>query len=88
MQRAWPVIRDRWSDVTTKVNPFFGMMNLVQSLGAGCLSATAAEIKTFFDAHPVDGVERTLQQTLERIESCAVLARQQTAPLATRLAAP
>ena len=88
MQRAWPVIRDRWSDVATKVNPFFGMMNLIQSLGSGCLSATAAEVKTFFDAHQVDGVERTLQQTLERIESCAVLARQQTAPLATRLAAP
>jgi aminopeptidase N len=86
MQRAWPIIRDRWSDVSKKVNPFFGMMNLIQSLGSGCLSATAAEVKTFFDAHPVVGVERTLQQTLERIESCAVLARQQTAPLATRLA--
>jgi aminopeptidase N len=86
MQRAWPLIRDRWSDVSKRVNPFFGMMNLIQSLGSGCLSATAAEVKTFFDAHPVVGVERTLQQTLERIESCAVLARQQTAPLATRLA--
>ncbi len=86
LQRAWPIIRGRWSEVAKKVSPSFGTMYLVHALGSGCLSATAAEVKTFFDAHPAEGVDRTLQQSLERIESCAVLARQQKAALAARFA--
>jgi len=87
LERGWPIVSGRWNEVTRKVGPGFGMLGFVQSLGDGCDSATAAALRTFFQAHPVDGVERTLEQVLERVESCAALARQQTASLARRFPA-
>ncbi len=87
LSETWPLISARWDDVVRKVGPGFGIMRVVQAVGESCDPAKAAEIRSFFEAHPVEGVERTLQQALERIASCAALARQQVEPLATWLAA-
>jgi aminopeptidase N len=85
LDQAWPILRDRWSEVTRKVSPFFGLTGLVGALGSGCDAGLAEEIRRFFEAHPPEGAERTLQQSLESIGSCAALARAQTAALAQAL---
>jgi aminopeptidase N len=81
LDQAWPLLRDRWSDVAKKVPPFFGLTGPIDALGSGCDAGLADQLRTFFEVHPPEGADRTLQQSLESIGSCAALARAQTRAL-------
>ena len=77
---TWSVVKAEWSALIAKLGTFQGLPNIVGSLGAFCSADRAAEIKTFFAAHPVPEAARVLQQALERIATCsAVTARQSPA---------
>jgi hypothetical protein len=66
--------------VVEKVGSFLAMPTLANALGASCSAEKSADIKAFFDAHPVPEAARTLQQSYERIATCvAVDARQSPA---------
>ena len=60
---------------------------IVNSLSAFCDAGRAAEIKTFFAAHPVPEAERTLAQVIERVNACATLASAQKPKLEAALQA-
>ena len=68
---AWRLVRDRWNEIQKKTGEFVGNTVIVSSLSSFCSASTAAEIKAFFAEHKVPDAERTLQQALERIDSCA-----------------
>ena len=76
---AWDLVRARWAEIQKKTGEFVGNTVIVQALGGFCDAGKAAEIRAFFARNKVPDAERTLQQSLERIASCARL-RQTQAP--------
>ena len=68
---AWRLVRDRWAEIQKKTGEFVGNTIIVGALGSFCEAGAAAEIRTFFSRHKVPDAERTLQQALERVSSCA-----------------
>jgi aminopeptidase N len=84
---AWQLVRERWADIQRKTGEFVGNTIIVGALAAFCDAGTAADIKTFFSTHKVPDAERTLQQSLERINACARAASLQAPKLAAWLKA-
>jgi aminopeptidase N len=84
---AWRLLQARWPDVQKKTGQFVGNTVIVGALQAFCDARTAAEMKQFFAAHPVPDAERTLQQSIERVTSCAQLAAAERPKLADWLKA-
>ncbi len=84
---AWAYIKSHWTTVVAKVGGFMGMPTLANALGASCSAEKSADIKAFFDAHPVPDAARTLQQTYERIATCTAVDARQSAAFAKWLAA-
>jgi aminopeptidase N len=77
---TWALVKAEWPALVAKLGTFQAAPFIVGSLGAFCSADKAAEIKAFFDAHPVPEAARALQQALERISTCtAVRARQSPA---------
>jgi aminopeptidase N len=85
-EQAWPQIRDRWAEIRPRLDEYMGPASIVGAMGSFCDEASARDIEQFFKAHPMPSAERTLQQTLERIRSCAALKQAQQGKLAEWLA--
>jgi aminopeptidase N len=79
---AWELLQARWDDVQKKTGEFVGNTVIVGGLSAFCDARTLGEVKEFFSTHKVPDAERTLQQSMERIGSCAALATAQSGKLA------
>ncbi len=77
-EAAWTFVRTRWETLTQLLGTFQGIPGIVRNLGNFCSRERAAEIREFFAAHPVPAVERTLRQSIERIENCAAVAERQS----------
>lgn len=74
---VWTLVRENWSAIQKKTGESVGNTIVVNALAMFCDPAHRQEIKTFFATHPVPDAERTLQQTLERVGSCAAFAEAQ-----------
>jgi aminopeptidase N len=85
---AWEMIRFRWPDLQAGLGAFGGTARVIEALGAFCRADRRAEIEAFFAAHPVPDAQRTLRQTLEAIDRCAALRRDQAPVLARWLHQP
>jgi aminopeptidase N len=79
---AWDLLRKHWDAIQEKTGEFVGNTVIVGALGSFCDADRQADVKAFFARHPVPDAERTLRQSLERIGSCATLARTQRPKLA------
>jgi aminopeptidase N len=79
---AWQLVRERWNEIQKKTGEFVGNTVIVSSFASFCDASTGAEISAFFKEHKVPDAERTLQQSLERIDSCAKGATAQAPKLA------
>jgi aminopeptidase N len=84
---TWAMLKADWTTVTTKLGAFQGIPAIVGGLGAFCSTERAAEIKAFFDAHPVPEAARALQQSLERIATCVEVKTRQSPAFTKWLAA-
>jgi aminopeptidase N len=82
---AWTFVRDRWPAIIEKLGVFQGLPAVFQPLGAFCDRAKAEEIRAFFARNPLPAAARLLQQSLERIETCAAIDARQSAPFAAWL---
>jgi aminopeptidase N len=89
-EAAWTFVKAQWPTLLQKLGTFQGIPGIVGAVGSFCSAKDAADLRQFFTANPVPSSERTLQQALERIDTCAALvARQQPALTAwLRTAAP
>ena len=83
---TWEATRANWPDILKTIGEFQGIPAIVESLGAFCSAASAAEVREFFDSNPVPSSERAVRRALERIESCVALAERQGKPLSAWLA--
>jgi aminopeptidase N len=83
---AWDFTRSRWPALVAKLGTFQGLPTIIGSLGSFCSVKRAEEIKQFFARNPVPSAERTLRQSIERIENCAALVARQSPALEAWLA--
>ena len=85
--KMWAALSSQWTALSDRLGSFQSLPYIVGSLGGFCTAERAAEIRTFFAAHPVPAAARGLAQSLERIDSCVALDKRQSAPFAAWLAA-
>lgn len=80
---AWTFVKDQWPVITGKLGTFQGVPGVMGAMGAFCATDRAAEVTAFFKANPVPAAARILQQSIERITSCAAVDTRQS-PAFTR----
>jgi aminopeptidase N len=82
---TWAFVKREWRSLTKRLGMFQGIPTIVGAVGEFCSAEAGADVKRFFAAHPVPAAQRSLQHSLERIESCVTLRRQQSPALHTWL---
>jgi aminopeptidase N len=80
IQAEWPMLRQKLGDLAFQGIPVGALANF-------CSTAAAAQIRQFFVKNPLPSVERTLQRSLERIETCTALVARQSPALNAWLSA-
>ncbi len=78
---AWTFVKAECGKLTAQLGTFQGIPIIVAATGSLCSVHDAADVKSFFAAHPVPSAERSIRQSVERIESCAALVTRQSEPL-------
>ena len=68
-ETAWPIIQQEW-DVISKQLTMSSGAAVVSSAGSFCTPAARQQVEQFFTQHKVASAERTLKQSLERIDAC------------------
>jgi aminopeptidase N len=81
---AWNFVRSQWSDIQ-KVGGPFASLEVAYSVGDFCDAGLRDGVKDFFSEHTTGAGERTLKQSLERINYCIDLKSQQSEKLAAWL---
>ena len=66
---VWDLMQQHWPELHKK--DATGLGYVVSALSTFCDATTAEEIRAFFTKNKVPEAERALQQTLERVSSCA-----------------
>jgi len=84
---AWAFVKSHWTQLTEKLGVFQGIPGIVSALGGFCSTERANDIRAFFEKNPVPPAARSLQQSLERIESCVALDQRQSTPFTRWLSA-
>jgi aminopeptidase N len=75
---AWPWVKEHWSQVESKLTMSSGV-EIVAATGDFCTVEMRDDVQKFFSEHKVPSTERTLKQSLERINACiGYRERQQT----------
>ena len=81
---AWDFVRAHWAEID-KANSGFISGELVEATSSFCDAGLQDEVKDFFSTHKVPSAERTLKQSLERMNYCVDLKSQQGSKLASWL---
>jgi puromycin-sensitive aminopeptidase len=81
---AWDFVQAHWSDIE-KEGDMYGVERLVYVAGNFCDAGLRDQVKDFFSTHQVPSAERTLKQSLERVNYCVDLKSQQSSQLAAWL---
>ena len=82
---AWEFTKSQWPALVQRLGTFQGIPTIIGALGNFCSTDKAAEVRQFFTKNPVPSSERTLQQSIERIDTCAALVARQSPALTSWL---
>lgn len=82
-KQAWEFIQTHWTQVEDKGGAF-SIGRFAQAGGSFCTPGMRNELMTFFNSHK-NSAQRTLKQSLERIDDCVDLKEQQESKLASWL---
>ncbi len=82
---AWQFIRENWKAIQSKLNDGFSQGALVDAASQFCDGQSLGQVQQFFSENKVPAAERTLKQTLERVNYCIDLKSQQQQKLAAWL---
>lgn len=85
---AWRFIKEHWNALAPKITISLGDVSLVRSLSSFCDARSRDDLRSFFAAHKLPAASRTLDQTLETINSCVILKEKNSGPLEQWLARP
>jgi aminopeptidase N/puromycin-sensitive aminopeptidase len=80
-QIAWDFIREHWDQIAA-VQQGYNNGALVAATGSFCTTQLHTEVQDFFSTHSIADVQRTLHQSLERIQDCVDLKSQESDQLA------
>jgi len=83
-QLAWDFVRAHWAEID-KMMIGFSAGTVVGATGAFCDATQRDQVKSFFAEHSVPSAERTLKQSLERMNYCADMKAQQSSQIASWL---
>jgi aminopeptidase N/puromycin-sensitive aminopeptidase len=81
---AWDFVRAHWQEIDA-VQKGYNSGAIVRATGSFCSKPLHGEVQEFFATHPVPDAQRTLRQSLERIDYCVDLSSRQSAQLASWL---
>jgi aminopeptidase N len=81
---SWNFVRDHWADIE-KVGGGFTSGEVVAATSSYCDAHLRDEVQAFFATHKVPSAERTLKQSLERMNYCIDLKTQQSPQLSAWL---
>jgi aminopeptidase N/puromycin-sensitive aminopeptidase len=81
---SWDFVKAHWPEIE-KMSGGFASGAIVASAGNFCDAGLRDEVTSFFSDHKVAGAERTVRQTVERMNGCVDLKTQQSAALAAWL---
>jgi len=84
---AWAFTKAHWAELEPKITISLGDVTLATSLSSFCSAEARDDITAFFRAHKLPAAERTLQQTVERINNCIETKQRQQPALAAWLSA-
>ena len=84
-EAAWQFTQSQWPTITAKLGTFQGIPTIARELQNFCSAQRATEVRQFFMRNPIASSERTLQQSIERIETCAAVQARQSPALLTWL---
>ncbi|HEY6304930.1 MAG TPA: M1 family metallopeptidase [Candidatus Angelobacter sp.] len=73
---AWQWIKTHWPDVEKKITMSSGG-DIIGAMRSSCDTATRDDVQQFFTQHKIPSAERTLRQTVERINACISYREQQ-----------
>jgi len=80
-KQAWSFVQDHWTSIEKLGGPYAGAA-IVQAAGSFCDAGMRDEVNAFFTAHPAPGAQRSLKQSMERMNYCVEMRTQQQEPLA------
>ena len=83
-QEAWNFIKANWNRIAPKLATY-SPGTIIKAASPFCQPALREDVQNFFTQHHIEGADRSLRQTLERIDSCLGLKQQQETNLATWL---
>jgi aminopeptidase N len=83
-KQAWSFVQEHWETIK-KLGGAFAGWSIVQATGSFCDSGMRDEVQAFFTAHPAPAAERSLKQSVERMNYCVDLKAQQHDQLASWL---
>ena len=85
-EAAFRLIRDRWTETRAKADSPMILRRLVESMATLPERRHLDEVRTFLDAHPIDGAKQATAQTLERMQMDADLRDRILGPVGAWLA--
>ena len=88
MRAAWEHVKNNWEQLERSLGIFQGIPTVVGSLEHMCDVGAKNDAEGFFSARSVAGVDRTLRQSLERIDHCVATKSAQAGNLAGFLGTP
>lgn len=84
---AWNHVKNNWDRIERSLGIFQGIPSVAGATQHFCDVDSRNDVDRFFSAHPVAGIERTVQQSLETIQRCAATKSAQARNLAAFLGA-
>ena len=84
-EAAWQFVQEKWDILVAKLGTFQGIPQVAGALQTFCSTERAGDVRQFFAKHPMSS-ERTLNQSIERIETCAAVQARQSPALTRWLA--
>ena len=80
-QVTWDFLKANWDRISPKLATY-SPGTVIRSTQNFCEPALRTDVQSFFTQHAIEGSERSLRQTLERIDNCINLKQQQETNLA------
>jgi aminopeptidase N/puromycin-sensitive aminopeptidase len=83
-KQAWGFVQAHWANIENLGGAFAGGV-IVQSTGGFCDAGMRDQVQAFFTSHPAPAAERSLKQSVERINYCVDMKARQELQLASWL---
>jgi aminopeptidase N/puromycin-sensitive aminopeptidase len=80
--RSWNFVKQHWVELQPKISVAFADVRIVQALASFCDARSRDDIRGFFSSHRLGNADRTVDQTIERIDNCIALRESQSAAVA------